>query len=64
MSATQRLELRQGQSLAMTPQLLQSIKLLQLSHAELAAYVEAELEVASPVTHWPIPERARGGPER
>lgn len=44
MSATQRLELRQGQTLAMTPQLLQSIKLLQLSHAELAAYVEAELE--------------------
>jgi RNA polymerase sigma-54 factor len=28
----------------MTPQLVQSIKLLQLSHAELAAYVEAELE--------------------
>lgn len=40
----QRLELRQGQSLTMTPQLVQSIKLLQLSHAELAAYVEAELE--------------------
>jgi RNA polymerase sigma-54 factor len=44
MSAIQRLELRQGQSLTMTPQLVQSIKLLQLSHAELAAYVEAELE--------------------
>jgi len=44
MSSMQRLELRQGQSLAMTPQLLQSIKLLQLSHLELAAYVEAELE--------------------
>lgn len=40
----QRLEMRQGQSLTMTPQLVQSIKLLQLSHAELAAYVEAELE--------------------
>jgi len=40
----QRLELRQGQSLTMTPQLVQSIKLLQLSHAELVAYVEAELE--------------------
>lgn len=40
----QRLELRQGQSLTMTPQLVQSIKLLQLSHAELAAYVAAELE--------------------
>jgi RNA polymerase sigma-54 factor len=44
MGAMQRLELRQGQSLTMTPQLVQSIKLLQLSHAELAAYVEAELE--------------------
>jgi RNA polymerase sigma-54 factor len=44
MSSMQRLELRQGQSLTMTPQLVQSIKLLQLSHAELAAYVEAELE--------------------
>jgi RNA polymerase sigma-54 factor len=44
MSAMQRLELRQGQSLTMTPQLVQSIKLLQLSHAELAAYVAAELE--------------------
>src|SRR3712207_231814 len=44
MSAMQRLELRQGQSLTMTPQLVQSIKLLQLSHMELSAYVEAELE--------------------
>jgi RNA polymerase sigma-54 factor len=55
MSATQRLELRQGQSLAMTPQLLQSIKLLQLSHAELAAYVEAELE------RNPLLQEAEGG---
>lgn len=44
MSSIQRLELRQGQALTMTPQLIQSIKLLQLSQAELAAYVEAELE--------------------
>jgi len=44
MSSMQRLELRQGQSLTLTPQLVQSIKLLQLSHAELLAYVEAELE--------------------
>src|SRR6478735_2287231 len=44
MSSSQRLELWQGQSLAMTPQLLQSIKLLQLSHQELAAFVESELE--------------------
>jgi RNA polymerase sigma-54 factor len=39
-----RLDLRQSQSLVMTPQLLQAIKLLQLSNIELASYVEAELE--------------------
>src|SRR3954465_10442790 len=39
-----RLELRQGQSLVMTPQLQQAIKLLQLSNLELADYCEAELE--------------------
>ncbi len=44
MAATQRLELRQAQSLVMTPQLQQAIKLLQLSNIELAAYVEGELE--------------------
>src|SRR3712207_4556467 len=44
MGLLQRLEMRQGQSLVMTPQLLQAIKLLQLSHLDLAAYVEAELE--------------------
>jgi RNA polymerase sigma-54 factor len=39
-----RLELRQGQSLVITPQLQQAIKLLQLSNVELDAYVEAEME--------------------
>src|SRR3954464_7090244 len=39
-----RLERRQGQSLVMTPQLQQAIKLLQLSNLELAEYCEAELE--------------------
>jgi len=42
--STQRLELRQGPSLTLTPELLQSIGLLQLSHLELCAFVEAELE--------------------
>ena len=40
----QRLEMRQGQSLVMTPQLQQAIKLLQLSNVELAEYCEQELE--------------------
>src|SRR5215207_7881319 len=44
MGLSQRLEIRQGQSLVMTPQLLQAIKLLQLSHLDLATYVDAELE--------------------
>jgi RNA polymerase sigma-54 factor len=36
--------MRQGQSLVMTPQLQQAIKLLQMSNLELQAYVEGELE--------------------
>jgi RNA polymerase sigma-54 factor len=44
MALSQRLDLRQTQALVMTPQLQQAIKLLQLSHLELAAYVETELE--------------------
>src|SRR6516164_4525927 len=40
----QRLEIRQGQGLVMTPQLQQAIKLLQLSNVELAEYCEQELE--------------------
>ncbi len=39
-----RLELRQSQSLVMTPQLRQAIKLLQFSNLEVAAFVEEELE--------------------
>src|ERR1700760_53548 len=44
MALTQRLEIRQSQALVMTPQLMQAIKLLQLSNLDLAAYVEGELE--------------------
>ncbi len=43
MAITQRMDLRQAQSLVMTPQLQQAIKLLELSNQELAAYVEQEL---------------------
>jgi len=39
-----RLDLRQSQSLVMTPQLQQAIKLLQLTNIELQEYVEQELE--------------------
>jgi RNA polymerase sigma-54 factor len=44
MALTPRLDLRQSQSLVMTPQLQQAIKLLQLSNIELSAFVESELE--------------------
>ncbi len=40
----QRLEIRQGQGLVITPQLQQAIKLLQLSNLELDEYIDAELE--------------------
>ena len=44
MSLSSKLELRQGQSLLMTPQLQQAIKMLQMSNLELMEFVEAELE--------------------
>ncbi|WP_026180696.1 RNA polymerase factor sigma-54 [Henriciella marina] len=44
MAISQRLDMRQGQSLVMTPQLQQAIKLLQLSNIELSEFVEAEIE--------------------
>src|SRR3954468_4358394 len=67
MALTQRLEFRQSQSLVMTPQLMQAIKLLQLSNLDLTAFVEEELERnpllegasdgADPVRGEPQPER-------
>ncbi|OQW51644.1 RNA polymerase factor sigma-54 [Candidatus Raskinella chloraquaticus] len=44
MALAARLEMRQGQALIMTPQLMQAIKLLQMSNVDVVAYVEAELE--------------------
>src|SRR5690242_20263216 len=44
MALTQRLQIRQSKGLVMPRQLMQAIKLLQLSNLDLAAYVEAELE--------------------
>ena len=57
MALSQRLEFRQTQALVMTPQLMQAIKLLQLSSLDLAAYVDAELEKN------PLLERASEGDE-
>jgi len=48
MALSPRLDLRQSQSLVITPQLQQAIKLLQLSAVELAEYVEQEM-VSNPL---------------
>ena len=58
MALSHRLEFRQTQSLVMTPQLMQAIKLLQLSNLDLATYVEAELE------RNPLLDRAESEGER
>ena len=39
-----RLDLRQSQSLVMTPQLQQAIKLLRMSNVELTEFIEQEIE--------------------
>src|SRR5688500_11116211 len=44
MALSAKLQLRQSQSLVMTPQLMQSIKLLQMTHTELERFVEEEVE--------------------
>ena len=44
MAITPRLDLRQGQSLVMTPQSQQSIKPVQLNNIELSAFIDTELE--------------------
>ena len=44
MALSPRIELRQSQSLTMTPQLQQAIKLLQMSNLQLAEYLIAEVE--------------------
>lgn len=44
MAMAPKLQARQGQQLAITPQLRQAIKLLQLSNIELSAFVEEQLE--------------------
>ena len=75
MALSQRLEFRQTQGLVMTPQLMQAIKLLQLSSLDLAAYVDGELErnpllervsdedqpVSGTETNNPIPESGDDG---
>lgn len=62
-----RLDLRQSQTLLMTPQLRQAIKLLQYSNLEVAAFVEQELE-RNPLLERAAPEddipRERAAPDQ
>lgn len=44
MALTAKLQLRQSQALVMTPQLMQSIRLLQMTHAELQTFIDEEIE--------------------
>ncbi len=55
MALAAKLQLRQSQSLVMTPQLMQSIRLLQLTHVELERFIEEEME------RNPLLERAEAG---
>ena len=57
MALAAKLQLRQAQSLVMTPQLLQSIRLLQLNHVELERFVDEEIE------RNPLLERAQAREE-
>ncbi len=58
MALAPKLQARQGAQLAMTPQLQQAIKLLQLSNIELSAFVEEQLEKN------PLLERGTGDENR
>ena len=62
MALAQRLDLRQTQTLVMTPQLQQAIKLLQLSNLELTDYVAAEIE-RNPLLERDDGVADAGGPE-
>ncbi|MEX0405611.1 RNA polymerase factor sigma-54 [Aquibium sp. LZ166] len=44
MALAAKLQLRQSQALVMTPQLMQSIRLLQFTHAELERFIDDEIE--------------------
>ncbi|MBG1232948.1 RNA polymerase factor sigma-54 [Aestuariivirga litoralis] len=63
MALMQKLALKQGQSLVMTPQLQQAIKLLQMSNVEIQAFVDQELE-RNPLLERPdAPQETAAKPE-
>src|SRR5947209_1848787 len=63
MALSQRLEIRQSHALVMTPQLMQAIKLLQLSNLDLMAYVDTEFE-RNPLLERPVENEVEQKPTR
>ena len=69
MALSAKLTMRQGQTMVLTPQLLQAIKLLQMPNLELSAFIEAELasnpllERAEEHEGREVPDRAEGEPD-
>ncbi|HLG90237.1 MAG TPA: RNA polymerase factor sigma-54 [Alphaproteobacteria bacterium] len=61
MALVQRLDLRQSQTLVMTPQLQQAIKLLQLSNLEIGEFVAQELQ-QNPLLEEGGPDLDQAGP--
>jgi len=61
MAISNKLMMRQGQALVMTPQLLQAIKLLQFSNVELAAFLNDEMERNPLLETASTPEDPREG---
>lgn len=60
MALAAKLQLRQSQSLVMTPQLMQSIRLLQLTHIELDRFIDEEIE-RNPLLERAEPQDDAGG---
>ncbi|MGB3646153.1 MAG: RNA polymerase factor sigma-54 [Mesorhizobium sp.] len=63
MALAAKLQLRQSQSLVMTPQLMQSIRLLQLTHLELERFIDEEIERNPFLERAEPPEDTVGEPE-
>ncbi|WP_406873385.1 RNA polymerase factor sigma-54 [Aminobacter sp. P9b] len=60
MALSAKLQLRQSQSLVMTPQLMQSIRLLQFTHTELERFIDDEIERNPLLERAEAPEDAPG----
>ena len=63
MALSASLFLRQSQTLAMTPQLMQSIQLLQMTHFELNQFIELEVE-KNPLLEFASNDDMPAGPDR